>query len=78
MVVRKEYKQSVCQGDEYSTIVMSIIFWPLIAACFLLFSIQRRIINGLINAIDEDMKNYYVINGLKQIKIIINDNNLKL
>ena len=50
---------------------MSIIFWPLIAACFLLFSIQRRIINGLINAIDEDMKNYYVINGLKQIKIII-------
>ena len=24
--VRKEYKQSVCQGDEYSTIVMSIIF----------------------------------------------------
>ena len=24
--VRKEYKQSVCQGDEYSTIVISIIF----------------------------------------------------
>ena len=73
--VRKEYKQSVCQGDEYSTIVMSIIFWPLMAACFLLFSIPRRIIDGLINAIDEernkrlkkDKDNY---NG--------NDNNIKL
>ena len=54
--VRKEYKQSVCQGDEYSTIVMSIIFWPLMAACFLLFSIPRRIIESLINAIDEDIK----------------------
>lgn len=32
--VRKDYKQSVCQGDEYSTIVMSIICWPLIAAFF--------------------------------------------
>lgn len=63
MVVQKDYKQSIKQNDEYSTIVMSIIFWPLIAACFLLFSIQRRIINGLINAIDEDMKNYYVINS---------------
>ena len=54
--VRKEYKQSVYQGDEYSTIVMSIIFWPLMAACFLLFSIPRRIINNLINAIDEDIR----------------------
>lgn len=54
--VRKEYKQSVCQGDEYSTIVMSIIFWPLMAACFLLFSIPRRIIDSLINAIDEDIR----------------------
>ena len=54
--VRKEYKQSVCQGDEYSTIVMSIIFWPLMAACFLLFSIPRRIIESLINAIDEDLR----------------------
>ena len=47
MNVRKDYKQSVCQDDEYSTIVMSIIFWPLIAACFLLFSIPRRIINKM-------------------------------
>ena len=54
--VRKEYKQSVCQGNEYSTIVMSIIFWPLMAACFLLFSIPRRIIDNLINAIDEDIR----------------------
>ena len=54
--VRKEYKQSVCQGDEYSTIVMSIIFWPLMAACFLVFSIPRRLIDGLINAIDEDLR----------------------
>lgn len=45
--VRKDYKQSVCQGDGYSTIVMSIIFWPLIAACFLLFSIPRHIINKM-------------------------------
>ena len=56
MDVRKDYKQSVCQGDEYSAIVMGIIFWPLIAACFLLFSIPRRIIDGLINAIDEDLR----------------------
>lgn len=54
--IRKDYKQSVCQGDEYSTIVMSIILWPLIAACFLVFSIPRRIIDGLINAIDEDIR----------------------
>ena len=63
MGVRKDYKQLVKQSDEYSAIVMGIIFWTLIAACFLLFSIPRRIIDGLINAIDEDMKNYYVING---------------
>ena len=45
--VRKEYKQSVYQGDECSIIVMSIIFWPLMAACFLLFSIPRHIINKM-------------------------------
>ena len=56
MVVRKDYKQSIKQNDEYSTIVMSIIFWPLIAACFLVFSIPRRLIDGLINAIDEDLR----------------------
>ena len=54
--VRKEYKQSVCQGDEYSTIVKSIIFWLLMAACFLLFSISWRIIESIINVIDDDIK----------------------
>ena len=71
MGVRKDYKQLIKQSDEYSAIVMGIIFWTLIAACFLLFSIPRRIIDGLINTIDEDMKNYYVINGWRKIKIII-------
>lgn len=78
MDVRKDYKQSVCQGDEYSAIVMGIIFWPLIAACFLLFSIPRRIIDSLINAIDEDilLRN----KRLKKDKDNYNDNdnNLKL
>ena len=45
MGVRKDYKQLVKQSDEYSAIVMGIIFWTLIAACFLLFSILRRIID---------------------------------
>ena len=80
--VRKEYKQSVCQGDEYSTIVMSIIFWPLMAACFLLFSIPRRIIESLINAIDEDIK-YEELLRNKRLKTDKdnyngNDNNIKL
>lgn len=82
--VRKDYKQSVCQGDEYSTIVMSIIFWPLIAACFLLFSIPRRIIDGLINAIDEDIRYEELLRNkrLKKNKdkdnYNDNDNNIKL
>lgn len=80
--VRKDYKQSVCQGDEYSTIVMSIIFWPLIAACFLVFSIPRRIIDGLINAIDEDLR-YEELLSNKRFKTDKdnyngNDNNIKL
>ena len=80
--VRKEYKQSLCQGDEYSTIVMSIIFWPLMAACFLVFSIPRRIIDGLINAIDEDIR-YEELLRNKRLKnnkdnYNCNDNNIKL
>ena len=80
--VRKEYKQSVCQGDEYSTIVMSIIFWPLMAVCFLLFSIPRRIITSLINAIDEDLR-YEELLSNKRLKkdkdnYNKNDNNIKL
>lgn len=82
MDVRKDYKQSVCQGDEYSTIVMSIIFWPLMAACFLVFSIPRRIIKGLINAIDEDIRYEELLRNkrLKSNKDNYNgnDNNLKL
>lgn len=81
MDVRKDYKQSVCQGDEYSAIVMGIIFWPLIAACFLLFSIPRRVIDGLINAIDEDIR-YEELLRNKQLKKDKdnngNDNNIKL
>lgn len=75
MNARKEYKQ--CQGDEYSTIVMSIIFWPLIAACFLLFSIPRRIIDDLINAIDEDIRYEELLRNkrLKKDKDNYNDNN---
>lgn len=84
--IRKDYKQSVCQGDEYSTIVMSIIFWPLIAACFLLFSIPRRIIDNLINAIDEDIRYEELLRNkrLKKNKnkdkdnYNDNDNNIKL
>ena len=80
--VRKGYKQSVCQGDEYSTIVMSIIFWPLMAACFLVFSIPRRLIDGLINAIDEDLR-YEELLRNKRFKTDKdnyngNDNNIKL
>lgn len=82
MDVRKDYKQSVCQGDKFSAILTSIIFWPLIAACFLLFSIPRRIIDGLINAIDEDLR-YEELLRNKQLKKYKdnyndNDNNLKL
>ena len=81
--VRKEYKQSLCQGNEYSTIVMSIIFWPLMAACFLLFSIPRRIIDGLINAIDEDIRYEELLRNkrLKKDKDNYNgndNNNIKL
>ena len=76
------YKQSVCQGDEYSTIVMSIIFWPLMAACFLAFSIPRRIIDSLINAIDEDLRYEELLRNkrLKKDKDNYNgnDNNIKL
>ena len=75
--VRKEYKQSVCQGDEYSTIVMSIIFWPLMAVCFLLFSIPRRIIDGLINAIDEELLCNKRLKNNKD-NYNSNDNNIKL
>ena len=82
MDVRKDYKQSVCQGDEYSTIVMSIIFWPLMAVCFLLFSIPRRIITSLINAIDEDLRYEELLRNkrLKKDKdnYNSNDNNIKL
>ena len=86
MDIRKDYKQSVydilCQGDEYSTIVMSIIFWPLMAACFLLFSIPRRIIDSLINAIDEDIRYEELLRNkrLKKDKDNYNDNdnNIKL
>lgn len=78
--VRKDYKQSVCQCDEYSTIVMCIILWPLIAACFLLFSIPRRIIDNLINAIDEDIRYEELLRNkrLKNYKDNYNDNNIKL
>ena len=89
--VRKEYKQSVCQGDEYSTIVMNIIFWPLIAACFLLFSIPRRIIDSLINAIDEDIRYELIEEDIRYEELLRNkrlkkdkdnyngnDNNIKL
>lgn len=81
--VRKEYIK-LCQGDEYSTIVMIIIFWPLIAVCFLLFSIPRRLIDGLINAIDEDIRYEELLRNkrLKKDKDNYNDNdndnNLKL
>ena len=82
MVVRKDYKQSIKQNDEYSTIVMSIIFWPLMAACFLVFSIPRRLIDGLINAIDEDLR-YEELLRNKRFKTDKdnyngNDNNIKL
>lgn len=80
--IRKDYRQSVKQGDEYSTIVMSIIFWPLIGACFLLFSIPRRIIDSLINAIDEDIRYEELLRNkrLKNNKDNYNgnDNNIKL
>ena len=61
---------------------MSIIFWPLIAVCFLLFSIPRRIIDSLINAIDEDLS-YEELLRNKQLKkdkhnYNGNDNNIKL
>ena len=82
MGVRKDYKQLIKQSDEYSTIVMSIIFWPLMAACFLLFSIPRRIIDGLINAIDEDIRYEELLRNkrLKKDKDNYNenDNNIKL
>ena len=91
MDIRKDYKQSVCQGDEYSTIVMSIIFWPLIAACFLLFSIPRRIIDSFINAIDEDIRYELIDEDIRYEELLRNkqlkknkdnyndnDNNIKL
>lgn len=61
---------------------MSIIFWSLIAVCFLLFSIPRRIIDSLINAIDEDIR-YEELLRNKRLKIDkdkdnYNDNNIKL
>lgn len=78
MDVRKDYRQSVKQGDEYSTIVMSIIFWPLIAACFLLFSIPRRVIDGLIDALDEDIRFEESLRNKRLKKDNDNDNSIKL
>lgn len=80
MDVRKDYRQSVKQGDEYSTIVMSIIFWPLIAACFLLFSIPRRVIDCLIDELDQDIRFEESLRNkrLKNDKDNDNDNSIKL
>lgn len=78
MDVRKDYRQSVKQGDEYSTIVMSIIFWPLIAACFLLFSIPRRVIDGLIDALDEDIRFEESLRNKRLKNDKDNDNSIKL
>ena len=82
MGVRKDYKQLIKQSDEYSAIVMGFIFWPLSAACFLLFSIPRRIIDSLINAIDEDIRYEELLRNkrLKKDKDNYNDNdnNIKL
>lgn len=78
MDVRKEYKQSVCQGDEYSTIVMSIIFWPLMAACFLLFSIPKRFIDTLIYELDNDIKYEEKLRNKRLKNDKDNDNSIKL
>lgn len=78
MDVRKDYRQSVKQGDEYSTIVMSIIFWPLIAVCFLLFSIPRRVIDGLIDALDEDIRFEELLRNKRLKNDKDNDNSIKL
>lgn len=78
MDVRKDYRQSVKQGDEYSTIVMSIIFWPLIAACFLLFSIPRRVIDGLIDALDQDIRFEESLRNKQMKNDKDNDNSIKL
>lgn len=78
MDVRKDYRQSVKQGDEYSTIVISIIFWPLIAACFLLFSIQRRVIDGLIDALDQDIRFEESLRNKRLKNDKDNDNSIKL
>ena len=78
MDVRKDYRQSVKQGDEYSTIVMSIIFWPLIAACFLLFSIPRRVIDGLIDALDQDIRFEESLRNKRLKNDKDNDNSIKL
>ena len=55
---------------------MGIIFWPLIAACFLLFLILRRIIDCFINAIDEDLRYEELLRNkrLKKDKDNYNDN----
>ena len=82
LFVRIQYNQSVCQCDEYSIIVMNIIFFFFFAACFLLFSIPRRIIDSLINAIDEDIRYEELLRNkrLKKDKDNYNDNdnNIKL
>lgn len=78
MDVRKDYRQSVKQGDEYSTIVMSIIFWPLIAVCFLLFSIPRRVIDGLIDALDQDIRFEESLRNKRLKNDKDNDNSIKL
>lgn len=78
MDVRKDYRQSVKQGDEYSTIVMSIIFWPLIAACFFLFSIPRRVIDGLIDALDQDIRFEESLRNKRLKNDKDNDNSIKL
>lgn len=77
MGVRKDYKQLIKQSDEYSVIVMSMYYFlPLIAAYFLLFSILRRIIDSIINAIDEDIRYEELLRNkrLKKDKDNYNDN----
>ena len=57
-----------------------IILLPLMAAYFLLFSIPRRIIDSLINAIDEDIRYEELLRNkqLKKNKDNYNDNNNNL
>lgn len=54
--LRDDYRHSVETNDECSSLVMCIIFWPIIAVGILLFSIPQHIVDNIIAEVDEDMK----------------------